>query len=340
MPVKIFIGNLDEYADEAKLRDLFEQFGKVSECDILTKFGFVHMPDEDEAKAAIAALHRTEFEGTRINVELSKGDGRGGRSGGGRGGRGDSRGMRGGRGRGGDRGSRYEPYGRPLSPPRRDPYRDPYYERDPYRRYPPMPDRDPYGRYPPPPERDPYYRMRDPYARDPYARDPRDPPYPPRDPYARPPPEYYGDARRSPDPYYDRYYGRPGDEMRSRYPPPPEAVADRKPATDAPFDPYARKDPTLNANPSGANGYGSGAPAQAGRQFGGAPSGSASQGYPSAAMNTSMGGFRSTTGSAQSNGSYRSPMGSNMGGNMGGGSTMGSFGGQQANMGSARDNYY
>ena len=39
--VKIFIGNLDEYADENKLRRQFEQFGKVSECDILNKYGFV-----------------------------------------------------------------------------------------------------------------------------------------------------------------------------------------------------------------------------------------------------------------------------------------------------------
>ena len=39
--VKIFIGNLTEESDPIALRGLFEQFGKVSECDVLGKFGFV-----------------------------------------------------------------------------------------------------------------------------------------------------------------------------------------------------------------------------------------------------------------------------------------------------------
>lgn len=46
MPVKIFVGNLQVESNretEAALRKLFEQFGPVVECDILTgkNFGFV-----------------------------------------------------------------------------------------------------------------------------------------------------------------------------------------------------------------------------------------------------------------------------------------------------------
>lgn len=39
--VKIFIGNLNEDSDPSKLRGLFEAFGTVTECDILSKYGFV-----------------------------------------------------------------------------------------------------------------------------------------------------------------------------------------------------------------------------------------------------------------------------------------------------------
>ena len=40
--VKIFVGNLDEGTTDAnKLRSLFEQYGSVSECDVLSKYGFV-----------------------------------------------------------------------------------------------------------------------------------------------------------------------------------------------------------------------------------------------------------------------------------------------------------
>ena len=52
------------------LRTLFEKFGVITECDVLNRFGFVHMKSEDMAKRAIAALHNTEFMGSRITVEV------------------------------------------------------------------------------------------------------------------------------------------------------------------------------------------------------------------------------------------------------------------------------
>ena len=39
--VKIFVGNLGDDADPEKLKALFEEYGTVTECDILNRFGFV-----------------------------------------------------------------------------------------------------------------------------------------------------------------------------------------------------------------------------------------------------------------------------------------------------------
>nr|XP_057924027.1 RNA-binding protein 4.1-like isoform X1 [Doryrhamphus excisus] len=71
--VKIFIGNLacDTSADE--LRRLFEKYGKVTECDRLKNFGFVHMSSLSEAETAIRNLNQHQLNGWRMNVELSKG---------------------------------------------------------------------------------------------------------------------------------------------------------------------------------------------------------------------------------------------------------------------------
>jgi RNA recognition motif-containing protein len=58
-PFKIYVGNLPPGARSGDLRDLFEKFGPVLECDILKDFGFVHMDFSNDAKAAIAALNDT-----------------------------------------------------------------------------------------------------------------------------------------------------------------------------------------------------------------------------------------------------------------------------------------
>lgn len=82
----------------------------------MNRYGFVHMAREEDAAAAIKALHNSNFKGATINVEQSTGKSRGGGSStGGPGGRrdGDRRAgpMRGGRGgRDGGRDSRPGPY--------------------------------------------------------------------------------------------------------------------------------------------------------------------------------------------------------------------------------------
>ncbi|XP_069116878.1 probable splicing factor, arginine/serine-rich 6 isoform X4 [Argopecten irradians] len=223
MPQKIFIGNLSGSTESEDIRVLFEAYGKVTECDVLKNYGFVHMASESEARMAIAELDGRSVKGSRIRVELSTGSSRGGRGGhGGERGRGRGRGGGPMRGRGGGRGrgsDRYAGEGRPPPPP---PEYDPYYRRPaPYDYY----DR-PYGaerpraderRAPPPDDR--YMRDRyHPYDRRPPPPDPYDRPYerpraPPSDIYGRPPPDYYS---------------------RPRYPPPPEERAEAPPPSHPP----------------------------------------------------------------------------------------------------------
>lgn len=70
--VKLFIGNLTNEATVEELRGLFEQYGTVTECDIVKNFGFVHMSSMSEAEAAIKNLNQMELHGWNMNVELSK----------------------------------------------------------------------------------------------------------------------------------------------------------------------------------------------------------------------------------------------------------------------------
>ncbi len=70
-PIKIYVGNIPQSARNSELKELFEKFGKVVECDILKEFAFVHMEDTNDAKAAIAGLNDSLWKGSRIRVELS-----------------------------------------------------------------------------------------------------------------------------------------------------------------------------------------------------------------------------------------------------------------------------
>lgn len=71
--VKIFIGNLACNATPEELRELFEKYGKVSECDIVRNYGFVHMNNMSQAEEAIRNLHQHPLHGWPMNVEMSKG---------------------------------------------------------------------------------------------------------------------------------------------------------------------------------------------------------------------------------------------------------------------------
>jgi len=115
---KIFVGNFSFDTTEADLRQLFEAHGAVDSASVVTDrdtgrsrgFGFVEMPNNNEAEAAIAALNGKDSNGRPLTVNEARaktetrggGGGRGG-FGGGRGGYGGGRGGGGGRDRGGYR---------------------------------------------------------------------------------------------------------------------------------------------------------------------------------------------------------------------------------------------
>lgn len=105
-------------AKPEELRRLFENYGVVTECDIMNRCGFVHMQNPDMATSAIEALNNSNFKGATISVEPGRmkdrnsgGSGNGPRrsvpGGRGGGGAGDG-GFRGNNQRGGGSGNRGE----------------------------------------------------------------------------------------------------------------------------------------------------------------------------------------------------------------------------------------
>ncbi|UCH33022.1 MAG: RNA-binding protein [Armatimonadota bacterium] len=123
MPDKtLYVGNFPYSVTEDDLRQLFEQYGPLTEVRMIGNRGFAFIQlDEQQAAGAIEALNGQDFQGRPLTVneaqprpERTGGGGgfRGGRDsgGGGRGGGGRGGGGRGGGGRGGGgRGGRREP---------------------------------------------------------------------------------------------------------------------------------------------------------------------------------------------------------------------------------------
>jgi len=73
--MNIFVGNLLFSVSEKDVRGIFEAFGVVSSINITKKsgknsrsFGFVTMPDDIQAQAAIAGLQEKEFMGRTLDV--------------------------------------------------------------------------------------------------------------------------------------------------------------------------------------------------------------------------------------------------------------------------------
>ena len=110
--MKIHVGNLSYSTGDAELETLFSEFGEVTSAQAVVDrdtgrsrgFGFVEMPDQEEAKAAIEGLNNKDVDGRTINVNEarpkpdrgSRGGGGGGYGGGGGGGGGGRRGGGGG----------------------------------------------------------------------------------------------------------------------------------------------------------------------------------------------------------------------------------------------------
>jgi len=78
--MNIYISNLSYGVNDADLKELFQEFGEVSSAKVITDrdsgrsrgFGFVEMPNDEEAQKAIDELNEVEFDGKVIVVNMAK----------------------------------------------------------------------------------------------------------------------------------------------------------------------------------------------------------------------------------------------------------------------------
>ncbi len=78
--MNIYVGNLSYSLDESELREAFAAFGEVSSVKVLMDretgrsrgFGFVEMPNQDEAEAAVAEINGKEVGGRALRVNEAR----------------------------------------------------------------------------------------------------------------------------------------------------------------------------------------------------------------------------------------------------------------------------
>jgi len=77
---KLYVGNLPYSATDESLKQLFTEFGEVTEAKVITDkfsgrskgFGFVTMQDEATAQKAITGLNEKEIEGRPMVVNVAR----------------------------------------------------------------------------------------------------------------------------------------------------------------------------------------------------------------------------------------------------------------------------
>lgn len=78
--MNIFVAKLNFKTTSEDVQALFEQFGTVTSAKVIIDkltnrskgFGFVEMPDDDQAFEAISALNETEVDGNTIVVKKAR----------------------------------------------------------------------------------------------------------------------------------------------------------------------------------------------------------------------------------------------------------------------------
>ena len=76
----IYVGNLAYATSDDDLRKLFSEYGEVASARVCTDrmsgrskgFGFVEMPNDEQATAAIAAVNGKEVDGRALRVNQSQ----------------------------------------------------------------------------------------------------------------------------------------------------------------------------------------------------------------------------------------------------------------------------
>jgi RNA recognition motif-containing protein len=78
--LNIYVGNLSFTTTETDLKEAFQAFGEVSSCNIIKDkfsgesrgFGFVEMPNKDEAEKAMSMLNGKDLKGRTLKVNEAK----------------------------------------------------------------------------------------------------------------------------------------------------------------------------------------------------------------------------------------------------------------------------
>ncbi|MCP4254079.1 MAG: RNA-binding protein [Candidatus Scalindua sp.] len=78
--MEIYVGSLPYTVTEEDLKEAFAPFGEVASVRLVSDkfsgkskgFGFVEMPSNEEAEAAIAGLNEKDFKGRDIKVNQAK----------------------------------------------------------------------------------------------------------------------------------------------------------------------------------------------------------------------------------------------------------------------------
>jgi RNA recognition motif-containing protein len=78
--MNIYVGNIAWSSKDATLREAFEAYGEVTSAKVITDrdtgrskgFGFVEMPNDGEAQAAIQALHGKDLDGRPWKVNEAR----------------------------------------------------------------------------------------------------------------------------------------------------------------------------------------------------------------------------------------------------------------------------
>ena len=78
--MNIYVGNLPRAVNENDLRETFQAFGEVSSASIIKDkfsgesrgFGFIEMPNKDEAEKAISMLNGKDLKGRTATVNEAK----------------------------------------------------------------------------------------------------------------------------------------------------------------------------------------------------------------------------------------------------------------------------
>lgn len=69
--VKIFVGNLTDKTRAPEVRELFQKFGTVVECDIVRNYGFVHLDCIGDVQECIKELNGSVVDGQPLKVQVS-----------------------------------------------------------------------------------------------------------------------------------------------------------------------------------------------------------------------------------------------------------------------------